>query len=200
MPTTENGQLADWGVHWFDLLRWAMNFKFPKAISSSGGIFVKDNSFDTPDTQVVTYEFDKFTAIWEHRTYDSDPFARSNVGLLFYGTKGVLHIGWQDGWTFYPHDKKQAIQHTDAVFATKDAENIKEHMANFLDCVQTRQLPVCDILEAHYSTALCLLGMVSLKAGKKIVWDGEKEEIVGDLSANQLLSRTYRSPWKYPES
>ncbi len=193
-----NGQLGDWGVHWFDLMRLAMDVKYPRAISSSGGIFVKQNSFDTPDTQLVTYEFDKFTAVWEHRTYDMDPSAKSNVGLLFYGNKGILHIGWLDGWTFYPNEKGKSPQHVDPVFATKDAENVKEHMANFLSCLESRQLPASDILEAHYSTAICLLGMVAQKLERKIRWDGESETIPGDDEANKLLHRKYRSPWKYP--
>jgi predicted dehydrogenase len=194
-----NGQLGDWGVHWFDLMRMAMGVKYPKAVSSSGGIFVQKNTFDTPDTQVAIYDFDRFTAVWEHRTYDMDPSARSNVGLLFYGSRGILHIGWLDGWTFYPHERGKSSQHVSPVFSTPDAENVKEHMANFLSCVATRQLPAADILEGHYSTSLCLLGMVSLKLGRKIKWDGEKELILEDEEANRLLSRQYRAPWKYPE-
>ncbi len=195
-----NGQLGDWGVHWFDLMRLAMGVKYPMAISSSGGIFVQKNSFDTPDTQIVSFQFDKFMAVWEHRTYDQDPAARSNVGLLFYGSKGILHIGWMDGWTFYPNEKGQSIQHVNSVFATPDAENVKAHMANFLSCVETRQLPDADILEGHYSTAMCLLGMVSQKLGREIKWDGEREVVPEDEEANRLLSREYRPPWKYPEA
>jgi len=38
----------------------------------------------------------------------------------------------------------------------------------------------------------------SLKLGRAITWDGEKEVIVGDAEANKLLRRPYRAPWKYP--
>lgn len=40
--------------------------------------------------------------------------------------------------------------------------------------------------------------MLSLKLGRSIEWNGDKEVIVGDSEANQLLSRVYRSPWEYP--
>jgi hypothetical protein len=72
-------------------------------------------------------------------------------------------------------------------------------MANFLTCVETRQLPVSDILEGHYSTGMCLLGMVSQKLGRGIKWDGEREVVPGDEEANRLLSRIYRPPWMYPD-
>ena len=45
---------------------------------------------------------------------------------------------------------------------------------------------------------MSLLGMLSLKLGRSVEWDGEKETIVGDPEANKLLRRPYRAPWRYP--
>jgi hypothetical protein len=45
---------------------------------------------------------------------------------------------------------------------------------------------------------MSLLGMLSLKLGRSIAWDGEREIVPGDPEANRLLSRTYREPWEYP--
>jgi hypothetical protein len=39
------------------------------------------------------------------------------------------------------------------------------------------------------------LANLSLKTGRKIVWDGEKEQAVGDDEVNQMLTRPYRKPW-----
>jgi len=41
--------------------------------------------------------------------------------------------------------------------------------------------------------------MLSLKLGRSLQWDGEKELIVGDAPANKLLRRAYRGPWEYPK-
>jgi len=46
---------------------------------------------------------------------------------------------------------------------------------------------------------MALLGMLSLKLGRSIDWDGQKEMIAGDDEANKLLARQYRAPWKYPD-
>jgi hypothetical protein len=46
---------------------------------------------------------------------------------------------------------------------------------------------------------MSLLGMLSLKIGRSVEWDGEKEVIVGDSEANKLLYRKYRKPWIYPK-
>jgi hypothetical protein len=40
--------------------------------------------------------------------------------------------------------------------------------------------------------------MLSLKLGRSVVWDGRKEECVGDPEANRLLQREYRPGWQYP--
>jgi hypothetical protein len=39
---------------------------------------------------------------------------------------------------------------------------------------------------------------LSLKLGRSIDWDGQKEMIPGDDEANMLLGRRYRAPWEYP--
>jgi hypothetical protein len=46
---------------------------------------------------------------------------------------------------------------------------------------------------------MALLGMLSLKLGRSVHWDGEKEVILHDPEANKLLRRAYRSPWEYPK-
>jgi hypothetical protein len=50
----------------------------------------------------------------------------------------------------------------------------------------------------HDATNLSLLGMLSLKAGRSIRWDGEHEKVIGDDAANEMLRRPYRGDWKYP--
>jgi len=40
--------------------------------------------------------------------------------------------------------------------------------------------------------------MLSMKIGRSLAWDGEKEVVIGDDAANALLAREYRKPWVYP--
>jgi hypothetical protein len=57
---------------------------------------------------------------------------------------------------------------------------------------------VADVEVGHLATNMSLLGMISLKVGRSIEWDGEKETIPGDEEAAALLTRDYRGPWEYP--
>jgi len=148
---------------------------------------------------VVEFEFESFTAAWEHRTYAANNAEKHNIGCYFYGTEGTLHIGWLDGMTFYPRNQNQPTVHVDPQLHEPDQQNIPELWADFVRSIETGQRPVCDIEIGHRSTNMSLLGMLSLKLGRSVAWDGEKEVIVGDDEANKLLRRDYRAPWKYPE-
>ena len=195
-----NGTLGDWGIHWMDQILWWTEEKYPRRVASSGGRFIRQASDDAPDTQVVEFTFESFTAVWEHRRYGGNDAEKHNIGCYFYGTEGMLHLGWLDGWTFYPTNKSKSLIHEEPRLHGQDNHNIPELWADFLDAIEQRRLPVCDIEIGHRSTNMSLLGMLSLKLGRSIAWDGEREVITGDDEANRLLKREYRAPWQYPDA
>ncbi len=201
-----NGQLGDWGVHWLDQVLWWSEEKYPKRVFSSGGRPVagaavlndKEQTSDTPDHQVAVYDFERFTCVWEHRRFAENRAEKHKIGAYFYGTKGTLHIGWRDGWTFYPSDSKAQSQHEDSQLQEPDGHNLKLLWADFMESIETGKKPVANIEVAHRASVLPLLGMISWKTGRSVEWDGSKEQIVGDPEANKMLSRPYRAPWVYP--
>lgn len=201
-----NGTLGDWGVHWLDQVLWWSGEQYPKRIFCAGGRPVlggavlndKEQTSDAPDHQVATYEFEKFTCIWEHRRFAGNDTEKHKIGSYYYGTKGVLHIGWKDGWTFYPTTKGGKMEHEDSQLQEPDGHNIQILWADFLEAIDGRKKPVASIELAHRSSVLPLLGMISWRTGRSIQWDAAKEQIIGDPAANALLSRPYRGPWVYP--
>jgi hypothetical protein len=52
-----------------------------------------------------------------------------------------------------------------------------------------------DVEAGHRVATACHLANISLRTGRKITWDAEREEIVGDPSAGEMLRRPYREPW-----
>ena len=68
-------------------------------------------------------------------------------------------------------------------------------MRNFLDCVKSRKEPIADLESSHRVATACHLANISLRTGRKIFWDTDKEEIVGDQKAAGMLVRPYRQPW-----
>jgi hypothetical protein len=51
----------------------------------------------------------------------------------------------------------------------------------------------------HRSATVCHLGNIAVRTGRKVTWDPEKEQIVGDDEAATMLDRTHRSPWTLPK-
>lgn len=206
-----NGTLGDWGIHWLDQVLWMSGEKYPKKIFSTGGRQIagpvvntrQAQTTDAPDHQVAVFEFDSFTVSWEHRRFAANNAEKTSpqqpVGCYFYGTAGTLHVGWLDGWTFYPTNPKDPIQHEDARLNQPDSQNIRELWADFIDAIGKGRKPVSDIEEIHYSTNVSLLGMLSYKLGRSLAWDGAKEQVIGDAEANSLLRRKYRGDWQYPK-
>jgi predicted dehydrogenase len=201
-----NGQLGDWGVHWLDQVLWWNGEKYPHRIYSTGGRPVrgqpilneKEQTTDAPDHQVVVYEFENFTCVWEHRRFGDNNAEKHSLGSYYYGSKGMLHIGWRDGWTFYPSNKRDKIVHEDSQLQQPDGHNIGLLWTDFLESIEGKTRAVAGIEFAHRSSVLALLGMVSWRAGRSLNWDGAREQIINDDEANKLLSRPYRAPWVYP--
>lgn len=201
-----NGTLGDWGVHWLDQVLWWSEEKYPKRIFCTGGRPIRGaavndgrgQTTDAPDHQVATYEFEDFTCVWEHRRFGDNPTEKHGIGAYFYGTSGVLHIGWRDGWTFYPTKRGEKTLHEDAQLQEPDGHNLKLLWADFMKAIDARDAPVSGIEVAHRSSVLPLLGMISWRVGRSIEWDGGNETILNDPEAAQLLLKRFRGPWVHP--
>lgn len=78
------------------------------------------------------------------------------------------------------------------------------HVQDFVKCVKSRAGCISDVETGHTSTAVCHLGNISYKLGRKIFWDAPSETIVDqkghpDAEANALLGREYRKGYELPK-
>ena len=202
------GDLINDGVHQVDIARWVIDRAYPKSVSSTGGIhFFKDDQ-ETPDTHVVTWDYDGLTMAFEQTLWtpyqqktpfnlrDRDvlpkwPFAGTRIEI--YGSKQWMMLGRHgDGWEVFDGDF-QSVAHGYGRQAN-DA-----HFANFLDSIREHRRPNADIEKLHLSTLLCHYGNIAYRVGRKLHIDEKTEGFVGDDEANKLVWRTYRAPYVVPE-
>jgi hypothetical protein len=54
---------------------------------------------------------------------------------------------------------------------------------------------VSDLESGHRVATACHLANISLKLGRGVRWDAEKETILDDAEATGMLERPYRAPW-----
>jgi hypothetical protein len=92
-----------------------------------------------------------------------------------------------------PADQRWAEPATDSSGDWKD--QYVQHARNFLDCIKSRREPNSDLQSSHRVATVCHLANISLKTGRKIRWDADQEQIVGDAEASSMLERPYRKPW-----
>ena len=52
------GEALNNGTHMVDLLRWGMEVDYPTAVQSTGGRYYYRDDWETPDTQVINFDFD----------------------------------------------------------------------------------------------------------------------------------------------
>jgi len=190
------GELANNGVHMLDMARLGLGVDAPTRITSTGGKFSYDDDQQTPDTQLVTYEFPGTILLWEHRCWSNfgllneEGPVRIGGGLIYYGDKGTLTIN-DKGWQAYVDGKV-----VDKQDGEEDSLGV---ITSFVESVKTRKMPNADIEEGHRSTTLCHLGNVSHRVGRPVQWDGKLERFIKDDEANRYLSREYRKPFVLPE-
>ncbi len=209
------GQMTNLGAHEIDVVQWAMQVKGPAAVSSSGGRFALEDNGETPDTQDALFEYPGFTSVFSCREAS---LGHRGEGILdFFGTKGSMSID-RSGFEVHP-DMKIDPANAIPVFtghpaggpkrssappepwtqpykmAGSSQEQFDLHARNFLDCVKSRERPIADVEQGHQVTTACHLANISLRTGKKIRWNPETEEIIGDAEASKWLERPYRKPW-----
>jgi hypothetical protein len=54
---------------------------------------------------------------------------------------------------------------------------------------------VAPVEHGHRSITICHLGNIAMRLGRDLRWDPESEQIIGDDSASEMLSREMREPW-----
>lgn len=213
------GQMTNLGQHSLDTVYWCLDLKGPKAVTSVGGRFFLQDNCEVPDTQDVILEYPGFTTVCQYRECAAGHGETGMGGLVFLGNKGTMPVS-RDSFELFP-DRKQNPNNTVAAIlgghpvggpqpvpdekgtwttpVKDDTGDWKAqyvlHTRNFLDCVKSRQEPNSDLESGHRVATACHLANISLRTGRKIRWDADKETILGDPEAAAMLVRPYRQPW-----
>ena len=67
---------------------------------------------------------------------------------------------------------------------------------DLINCVVNRKRPFQDVEYAHRTATVCHLGNICYKLNRKLRWDPEKEDFIGDSEASRLIDRPRRGPWQ----
>ena len=178
------GQITDWGGHHPDIAQWGMGTELtgPVAIKNGQAQWAKEKLYNT----ATDFTFEAVYANGVTLKVSS----RERQGVRFQGT---------DGWVWVNRGAIEASPQTllDYTPGPNDVNLYRsiDHYRNFIDCVISRKEPIAPIEQAHRSISIAHLGNISLRVGRDIRWDPQAEKIIGDDTANSMISRTLRKPW-----
>ncbi len=200
-------EIGNQGPHQIDIARWGLNKKtHPRKIQSMGGYYAFQSDQETPNTQVATFLYDDGKIIqFEVRglyTHSEDDI---QIGNLFYGTEGWMHLDGANWKTYFGRSNEPGPSFSSQE-AAADPSNLagagdSSHFVNFIDALRSNDLGRCtaDIEEGHLSSTLCHLANISYRLGRTLEFDPHSETFVGDPIANGYLTREYRYPFVVPD-
>ena len=187
------GDMGNDGIHQIDQARWGLGVGMPNAISASGGQLFYEDDHETPDTQVVTFEYDHCYLLYEMRLWTDYDLEGHDNGVVFYGDNGKLEFG-RNGCdlTLIGEEKKHLGPYA----------NIQAHIRNYLDCVKAGNPAGLNggVAEGALSTALCHWGNIATRIGRKLKLNPETWECEGDSDAMAMFSRSYRKGYELPNT
>jgi predicted dehydrogenase len=163
---TGNGEIGNNGVHYLDLCRWGLELnRTPHRAMSIGGRFAYDDDGETPNTQVVLFDFDSIFVTCEvHGLPEKRKggFRTIERGVAVQCEGGFL-TGNFEGGTAYDNDGRKIRE-----FKGSNFNKIQtQHVANFIDAVRSRKAGDlrADALQGHLSAACAHMANVSHRIG-----------------------------------
>jgi predicted dehydrogenase len=183
------GQQTNFGAHDLDIAQWGIGADDggPTTIEGSA-TFNKDKWFETPETAKQTFTYPGGIAVQCSLGKAGFP-----GGVTFEGEKGSIYVK-RGSITVTLNGEKVADPYKLPTGETKLYVSNNHHQ-NWLECIKSRKLPVCDVEIGHRSATVCHLGNIAIRTGRKLTWDASKEQIIGDKEANEMLTKAYRKPW-----
>ena len=197
------GEALNNGTHEVDVCRWALGVDWPTRVSSNGGRYQFQDDWETPDTQVIAWDYAGGKTIsWEGRSCNDYPIEGLSRGVLVYGTEGSALLE-ADNYTIFDGKRKKIKEVKTKVKAdptnTVSASGIELdqlHFKDFLSCIRTGKQPNSPIEEGHKSVAMLQLGNIAWRVGRELHCDPANGHIQNDPDAAKLWRRDYEPGWE----
>lgn len=170
---------GDWGAHHFDIIQWALG------MDDSGPVEFIPKGYDGNPYQTHIYA-DGTKVLRNH------PDMKGHM-IRFIGEKGEVLVSRGNKLDTVPEKLKEVE------FGPNDIRLYvsNNHEENWVQCIKTRQQPICTVEIGHRTATICHLNGIAERLGRPLKWDPVKEEIIGDPEASKWLDRPRRAPYTY---
>lgn len=160
---TGDGESCNQGVHEMDAARWCLGeHQLPRRVLSIGGRFVFNDACNTPNTQIIYYDFPTAPVLYEVHNLPKEKGSREmptydgeRVGVVVTCEGGRVSLYRGIAWD----EQGEIVQRF---------SGNSDHFVNFIEAVRTgdRGHLKADVEEGHLSTAVCHTGNISYRLGQ----------------------------------
>ncbi len=203
------GQVTDWGVHHTDIAIWALGGEDKGVVNAEGkGVFpgipegtdlvaFLNGHIKLPQQFNVAHEFDCNLTLANGNTIN---LTSGSNQLLISGDNGRIRVnrGSLTGKIVdeINADPQRRAWLDEEVHKLYRGMPIEGHMANFMHCVKTGDKPISDVWTHCNSVNACHMANIAMFVQRKITFDPQTYQFVGDEDANRFLKREQRAPWR----
>lgn len=181
------GGVTDWGAHHFDIAQWGLG------MDASGPVEVIPATKPNASSGVKLRYADG--TIVNHG---------GGGGVTFHGSKGRIVVN-RGKFEFHLGDKQIAADRADLNEVAAEYLNDRSirlydssnHMGDWVDCIRSRQKPICDVEIGARTVTVChLVNLSYYHDNAAMKWNPATEQFVGGTGNPAWLDVPYRSPWK----
>jgi predicted dehydrogenase len=197
------GEACNNGTHEVDCCRWFLGVNYPTKVVSAGGRYAFKDDWQTPDTQIASFEFGDSKAItWEGRSCNNFPTEGSGRGFIIYGDKGSLvNLGGGDYKIF--DDKNRLVKEVKSEVVADPSDPVAAsgnmdlyHFDNFVKAVRGEAALTQPVDEGAKSVLLCHLANIAQRTSGTLHCDPSNGHILNNASAMALWRRQYEKGWE----
>jgi predicted dehydrogenase len=203
------GKMTDWGAHHIDIAQWGLGY------SDSGPVEIEGTA-TFPDVYPADFDPVKFFAGEQKLANGFNTAMQFSINLKFAnGNQIVVQHGPDNGIWFEGEKGRifvnrgrltgkpiEEINASESDKAWLDEEVVKlyggtprGHMQHFFECLKERKFTISDPFTHHRTMTSCHLCNIAILLKRKLQWDPEQEDFVGDEQASALRSRPQRAPF-----
>ena len=168
------GGMTDMGAHHFDIAQWGMGTELTGPVE----IIPPDGK----DHRWLTFKYANGVALHH---------GGGSASIHFIGTEGEVRVG-RGQLSTVPAD----LMKTPISAGEVHLYESRSHHQDWLDAIRSRKRPVADVEIGARSVSVCHLGNICYKLRRRLRWDPDKEQFLGDPEANREVDRPKRAPWR----
>lgn len=200
-PETSLGFVAGCAIHPLGVAQWGNRTDHTSPIRCEGaGKVPEEGIFRTLERWDVLCEYENGIPLRMMDMHTARPVVSQYFkGRLDDGDGVVFHgaEGWIGDFKFGSfHASNQKLWKQELRPDDERVYESKGHVRNFIDCVKSRNEPVCPVEMAIRCDTIAHLVNVAAQTGRVIPWDPVTEHILGDPEAAAMLTRPFREEWK----